>query len=229
MDDFHFYWSSGNEKLEKTAQAWERRFKIPARFLGFNIPRLRAKDGQVTCPYAGICADYCYAAQGRFVMPMAQSVREGNLHKLNTLSWDEIKSALCEDLKRYRTTTHVRIHDSGDFFSKNYYRTWLSVALQFPQIIFYAYTKSIPLIEWESHSKNFRLVQSIGGKRDKDIDETRPHSKVFTSVADRKRAGYCDGNISDMPAILGQIKIGLVYHGTKKLNEKSKMQLQILV
>lgn len=228
MSDYNFYWSTGNEKMIKTAKAWARRFGTEARFVSFNIPRLHSEDGQKTCPYAGICAAYCYADQGRMGMPVAKATRERNLEAINNMSWSDLEEALNEDLSRYRFLTHVRIHDSGDFFSRQYYRTWLNVSDQFPDITFYAYTKSIPLIDWDAHPPNFRLVQSVGGKRDKDINFDKPHAQVFVSEADRKRKGYCDGNISDLPAILGHRKIGLVYHGTRHLTEDSRRRLEVL-
>lgn len=228
MQDFNFYWSEGNAKLNKTAKVWEKRFGTPAKFVCFNIPRLKSATGQTTCPYAGVCADFCYADQGRLGMPAAKAVREENLDVINGMSWGQVREALCEDLSRKRLVTHVRIHDSGDFFSRRYYRTWLSVAGHFPHLTFYAYTKSIPLIDWDAHPKNFRLVQSVGGKRDHDIDTTRPHAQVFVSDKDRKRAGYCDGNKSDIPAILGNTKIGLVYHGTRNLGEDSRRHLEVV-
>jgi len=228
MNDTNFYWSEGNAKLLKTAKAWEKRFGTRAKFVCFNIPRLRSEAGQSTCPYAGVCADYCYADQGRLSMPMARASRERNLDILNGMSWKELREALCEDLDRSRTLTHVRIHDSGDFFSRRYYRTWLSVAGHFPHLTFYAYTKSIPFLDWDAHPANFRVTQSVGGKRDKDIDLSRPHAQVFVSEADRKRAGYCDGNKSDIPAILGQTRIGLVYHGTRHLGEDSRRRLEVI-
>lgn len=228
MTEFNFYWSSGNEKMLKTAKAWEKRFGKRAKIVSFNIPRLESEDGQKTCPYAGVCAAYCYADQGRFAMPMAKASRERNLEAINRMSWDEVGEGLCEDLSRFRLLTHVRIHDSGDFFSRQYYRTWMDVAGRCPDVIFYAYTKSIPLIDWDAHPPNFRVVQSVGGKRDKDINLERPHAQVFVSDADRKRAGYCNGNKDDIPAILGQTKIGLVYHGTRNLDEDSRRRLEIV-
>jgi len=60
---------------------------------------------------------------------------------------------------------------------------------------------------------NFRVTYSFGGKWDKKIDG--PNSRIFPTLDDRIKAGYVDGNDSDMPAILGEHNIGLVYHGVK--------------
>lgn len=222
----NFKWSDHNEKLVKTAKAWTKRFGRQARFVSFNIPRLKSETGQMTCPYAGMCADICYADQGRLGMPMAKNARENNLDLINSMSWDEFIDGVCLDLSRMRSTTHVRIHDSGDFFSRPYYKAWIEIANRQPDLVFYAYTKSIPFLEWDLHPKNFRVVQSLGGKRDSDIDRGYPHSRIFASHEERKKAKYCDGNVSDLPAVLGQIRIGLVYHGTRNLTDQNLVQLR---
>lgn len=225
----NFTWSRGNAKLNKTARHWQKRFGKKASFLSFNIPQLRSASGKTTCPYAGDCAAVCYASQGRFAMPFTKEPRERNLATLERLrSRKMIAKAIVEDLERKRALTHVRIHDSGDFYNRTYYRAWLDAAAQLSHITFYAYTKSIPLLEWDLHPQNFRIVQSLGGKRDRDVDLERPHSRIFISHAQRKKLGYCDGNADDMPAILGQNKIGLVYHGTKNMSDDSKKRLSIL-
>lgn len=223
----NFFWSKRNEKMNKTAKAWTRRFGREARFRSFNIPRLSSETGKKTCPYAGACADICYAGQGRMNFAAARAARERNLAHITSLSQGELTDKLIEDIASMPSVTHIRIHDSGDFFSKRYYRSWVNVANECDEVIFYAYTKSIPFIDWDSHPKNFRLVQSMGGKRDKDIDPNHPHSRIFATEAERKRAGYCDGNISDLPAVLGQKKIGLVYHGVRKLTEGNLVQLRV--
>lgn len=224
----YFYWSDGNQKMLKTAKAWEARFKSPARIISFNIPRLRAESGQVTCPYAGTCADICYAGQGRMAMPAAMYARERNLKLINVSGMENVRDMLIDDVSRMISTTHVRVHDSGDWFSREYYRVWLETAEACQGITFYAYTKSIPFLDWDAHPRNFRVVQSSSGKRDAQIDLRRPHAKIFASEAERKKAGYCDGNVSDIPAILGQIKIGLVYHGNRKLTEDQAVRLRVL-
>ena len=223
----NFFWSDGNAKMKKTAKAWKSRFGTAAKFISFNIPRLNSETGQKTCPYAGMCADMCYAGQGRLAMPAAMDARERNLAKINDLTMPQLRNELLADLANMRTTTHVRIHDSGDFFSRRYYQAWLEVAKQSPDLIFYAYTKSIPFIDWKAHPDNFRLVQSIGGRRDKDVNRRRPHARIFATEAERKKAGYCDGNISDLPAVLGQRRIGLVYHGNRKLTDDNLVSLRV--
>lgn len=222
----NFFWSDGNAKMNKTAKAWNTRFGRKARFVSFNIPQLQSETGQKTCPYAGMCAEICYANQGRMAMSMATEARERNLKTINGMTPTGLSIALVEDIRRMRTTTHIRIHDSGDFFNRTYYRSWIRVAKECEDVIFYAYTKSIPFLEWDNHPKNFRVVQSLGGKRDGAVDTSRPHAKIFATDTERRGEKYCDGNVSDMPAVLGQTKIGLVYHGTRNLTHKNLVKLR---
>jgi len=223
-----FKWSEGNSKLKKTAKKWQERFGTPAKIISFNIPQYQSETGQKTCPYAGHCADICYAGQGRMALPYATAPREENLFLLEERTPARVRQDLVEDLSTFRFLTHVRIHDSGDFYKRWYYKTWVKVAMEMPEIIFYAYTKSLPFLDWDSHPRNFRIVQSMGGKRDHNIDESKPHSRIFANDREREKLNYCDGIDSDIPAILGQRRIGLVYHGVKNLTTKDRLRLTVL-
>ena len=230
---YNFTWSDSNQKLNKTAKHWQKRFGSKAVFLSFNIPQLQSKTGKVTCPYAGDCARVCYADQGRLAMALAKAPRERNLSAiLRYKTRGKIAEALVQDLRRHLSrknkVTHLRLHDSGDFFNRTYYRAWIDVAHAIPEITFYAYTKSIPFLQWDDHPKNLRVVQSLGGKKDHEVDLERPHSRIFVSDEERKMLGYCDGNVDDMPAILGHTKIGLVYHGNRKLDDESRRRLTVV-
>ena len=69
---------------------------------------------------------------------------------------------------------------------------------------------------------NLHITQSLGGRYDNLVNLGMPHSRIFTSEEDRINAGYVDGNVNDVPAIQGSVKIGLVYHGNKNLTEGQK-------
>jgi hypothetical protein len=67
----------------------------------------------------------------------------------------------------------VRIHASGDFFSQTYFDAWLEVAKLNPQLIFYAYTKTLKfwVARLGSIPANMRLVASEGGLQDSLINQ----------------------------------------------------------
>lgn len=209
-----FTWSK-NTKQWKTELALRGRGDR-ARLWTLNLPQLRADNGQTICPFAGDCAKVCYASQGWYVKPSVRASQERNLAWVRKADKDpeQLAAYLLDDLERL-DPSHVRAHDSGDFFSPWYVQAWLLIAHELPRIRFYAYTKSIPLIPWGQLPRNFRIVQSLGGTRDDLVDRRRPHSAIFPSVAARVAAGYADGNRDDTPAIDGVRKIGLVYHGRR--------------
>jgi hypothetical protein len=66
---------------------------------------------------------------------------------------------------------------------------------------------------------NLKITQSLGGLYDAKLDTSRPHARIFDSIESRDASGYENGNENDLPAINGVTRIGLVYHGTKKLSE----------
>ena len=42
---------------------------------------------------------------------------------------------------------YVRIHDSGDYYSKVYLQKWIDIANLFPEIKFYSYTNSVAMLK----------------------------------------------------------------------------------
>ncbi len=206
-------WSFGNEKLAKLDT------------VSFNLPAFRSRDGFAVCPKAGTCATYCYARQGRYIMPTVQNAREHNLAIVRGNLADFVQTAIA-DLADIRNKT-VRVHDSGDFFSQDYLDAWFEIARAYPRKRFYAYTKSLHLDRSNAPS-NFQIVQSVGGLLDAEIDTTQSHARVFETHAQRKAAGYVNGNLNDGPAIKGVRAIGLVYHGTKNLKDGQRRYLRMV-
>lgn len=206
-------WTEGNAKLAKTSGGVYR-------VLGFGIPADFNFDGGNTCPGANACRGVCYAKQGRYLMANVMGARMHNLEAFRALGFMGFIDAAISDLtrlvKRYNV---VRLHDSGDFFSQEYLDAWKRIASAFPAVIFYAYTKSLHLDIEGGKPDNLRIVQSLGGKYDDRLDRNRSHSRIFSDDAARESAGYVDGNVNDIPAIEGDIRIGLVYHGNRKLTE----------
>ena len=195
------------------------------RIASYNLPAYKARSGETVCVGAGGCADLCYAQQGRFRMPTHMQRREDELASVKAAYRDGGLAGavyfLCKGLENLPSTVgFVRIHDSGDFFARWYALAWVEVALRNPKILFYAYTKSVPLFVrgnlYKQLPANFVLTFSEGGIWDDDIPENAARSRIFASEEDRIRAGYVDGNDSDIPAILGHKRIGLVYHGIRK-------------
>ncbi len=190
----------------------------------FGIPAFQSKTGLRTCPNAGSCASGCYAKSGTYNFNNVIKAYEDRLQLTQDKDFIEIMSAEI-NLKYLKSKTKgnkclIRIHDSGDFYSKDYARAWIRIIENNPNVEFYAYTKMVQLFEdyIAILPKNFKVIYSFGGKQDAQIDINKHyHSKVFDSVEALQAQGYTDATNDDLIAALGtDKKIGLVYHGIKK-------------
>jgi hypothetical protein len=196
-------WSFGNAKLTRTDT------------ISFNLPAFEAADGFRVCPGAGVCRMACYARQGRYMLPNSIAAREVNLDIVRS-SLPLFERLAIADLKRIPNDT-IRIHDSGDFFSQAYLESWFRICVSFPDKRFYAYTKSLHLC-FDAKPANLRIVQSMGGIHDAQIDQAESHTRIFVTHKERKAAGYMDGTKTDRPAMEGRTRIGFVYHGSRPIS-----------
>jgi hypothetical protein len=76
----------------------------------------------------------------------------------------------------------VRIHASGDFFSQEYFDTWIEVCKEHPNVNFWAFTKSLPywIARLEDIPANLVLTASYGGRHDRLVAEyDLKHTIVF--------------------------------------------------
>ena len=101
-----------------------------------------------TCPGAGECQLYCYARKGGYVMFPASSMSAAQaLNFLVNHPAEYMKMFDAEVKKAKALATKngikllVRVHDAGDFFSKEYYDLVMGVKKQNPDCKFYFYTK----------------------------------------------------------------------------------------
>lgn len=212
---FNASWTR-NAKLRKTSRG---KYDV----VGFGTVadyNFKAKDGKLlnTCHGALACRAVCYAKQGAYVFPAVQKARKRNLSLSQRKDFVRL---IVSDLNRMRKVNTVRLHDAGDFYSQEYVDKWSEIAKALPHLTFYAYTKSLDL-DFSKVPENFKITQSLGGKFDKLVQLRKPHSRIFASHKARMAAGYKDGNRSDIPAIEGTVKIGLVYHGNKNLTDSQK-------
>jgi hypothetical protein len=209
-------WTNGNEKLNKPNGDVYR-------IIGFGIPAdfNFEQNGETinTCPAALACRAVCYAKQGRYAMINVINSRK---HNLDISLLPDFVNMVAADLERFRKVNTVRIHDSGDFYNQEYYDKWCDIASMFPEITFYAYTKTVNIDLWTNKPDNLKITQSLGGKYDNLVNLEMPHSRIFSDDAARINAGYVNGNTNDVPAIQGLVKIGLVYHGQKNLTDSQK-------
>ena len=197
-----------NDKMRKTSK------ENDIRLYNFGITALQSHTtGRKTCPFAGECAKFCYARKGSFIWTNTKKAYEKRylLTKEKSLFIDKMTNAI-----ERRKATHIRIHDSGDFYNFDYINSWFEIINKFSNVKFYAYTKSKILFDklTDLIPKNLTLIFSLGSKNDELIDLSRDrHSKIFENENELYKNGYINASKNDLIAISKEShKIGLVIH-----------------
>ena len=201
-----------NSKMKKTS------LKNNAKIFNFSIPAYKTKSGKVTCPFAAACVKYCYAQKGNYTrFPIVQELMEKKYEISKQTNFNSLMNA---EIKK-KKATHVRIHDSGDFYSVKYLQKWVQIAEFNPTIIFYAYTKSIkffvndlfPDTDTLLLPDNMKIIFSEGSKTDELINpKTDRHARIFKNIDLLNAAGYIDASENDLQAITDNKKVGLIFH-----------------
>ena len=186
-----------NSKLKSTSKA------TGLRVFNFGIP------AQDTCLWAGDCKKFCYASKGAYIWSNVKPAFERRLEATKQDNFPQVMIA--EIIKRKASV--IRIHDSGDFYSREYLMKWFKIMEALPSVIFYAYSKSLPLLKGEKLPANFTLIKSEGGKRDDLIDPSVDrHARIFKTEAELIAEGYANASENDLIAIGSNPKIGLIAH-----------------
>lgn len=159
---------NGSSKMKELAihlglqrnQVWS--FDIPA---GYTCPKADQclsysdrKTGNITD--GKNCQFRCYAAslEARY-----KNSRKSHWDNYTTLL--DARDMTAVILKSIPNKTKVvRIHSSGDFYSRDYFQAWINVALARPDITFFGYTKILDYVDFPKPD-NFTLVYSFGGER----------------------------------------------------------------
>lgn len=212
--------SSANSKLKKMA----RELGIPiAHVRSFNLPAGH------TCPCADICKAWvdretnvthhgknmlfeCFAVRPERQYKDTKALRWHNFDTIKSCkSVLEIMQALENSLPKRAKI--IRIHCSGDFFSKRYFEAWVKVTENHPEIFFYGYTKVLPYVKAQKPD-NFKLTYSQGGKMDA-LQTDEPYCKVVKNKAEALQYSIpvcCQALEDDIHAIKHGISFALVEH-----------------
>lgn len=148
--------------------------KLSRRVGNFNLPACR------TCPFQGTCRDYCYAVKAEKWKCVTCSRWDNFYASRRTTFVDEMVAKIVK--MRLKV---VRVHASGDLYTREYAKMWAEIARRLLDVRFYLYTKSIPYVAPLRGLPNFTVIFSEGGKRDDLIDKrTDNYARVVDSAAD---------------------------------------------
>lgn len=170
-----YHLSDGNKKL------------VPNQNTAFFIWNLPAR---ITCPYATEnCKKYCYAVKAEKAYKQVLPARMDNfeMSKLPTFVTDMTEFIISRATKTKKGKFIVRVHESGDFYNKEYTEKWLQIMQnceEIEKIHFIAYTKSFKFFDGVTLPKNFSLRASVWSDTKPDQIEIikRNNWNIYTAV-----------------------------------------------
>lgn len=170
----------------------------------------------------------------------SQEVQYTNVYNLRKNNFDLLKD--CKNISSMvklisgalpKNAGIVRIHVAGDFFNDKYFQAWCLVAAANPNVLFYAYTKSLKY--WVDNQKlifdNFVLTASYGGRTDHLIDQ---HNLRFAKVVYSEQEAHDldlaidhDDTHAAKPTLSDQ-SFALMLHGTQPKGSIAADALKVL-
>lgn len=195
-----------NTKLKNTSKTMGKRV------FNFGITAYKSMSGKLICPFAKDCVKFCYAQKGAYSWSNVKPAFEKRYELTKTNNFINLMNS---EIKK-KKADFVRIHDSGDFYSKAYIQKWFTIANDNPNVKFYAYTKSFILFQGLNIPDNLDIIFSEGGKHDKLINtKIDRHARIFDNKEELTKQGYIDASKNDLMATKffnTSNKVGLIFH-----------------
>ena len=154
------------------------------------------------------------------------AAKSGGVDAMAKLILDSIKHAGLENIRI------SRIHEGGDFFSKDYMAAWIKVANALPNTNFYTHTTSLPF--WIALKSimpdNFNLIASFDDSSDSNkeliLKNGLRYSKVVYSVDEAKRLKL-KIDYDDTLACCSKENFALLLHGGQPAGSEASKAVQI--
>jgi len=179
-------------------------------------------DGKCKIVDGPDCIFRCFAASQEALYPQTWAKRQRNLKLVKGCSTpQQVCELLCNHLPD--NAGIIRLHVSGDFYSKTYLRGAMMAAQRTPNIRWYAYTKSLHLFSGVPMQdpqngvvfNNFILTASVGGKHDHLIENLGLRTaEVVFSEEEAKQKGLEIDHTDEHAAQPGG-SFALLIHGTQ--------------
>ncbi len=196
-----------NSKIKKTSK------HFGVKLMNFGIPAYKSASGKLTCPMADECVKFCYAKKGAYIWSNVQPAFEKRYELSKT---DKFIESMNDEIRR-KKPDFVRVHDSGDYYSRAYLNKWIQIAKDNPDVKFYSYTNMVKLTKEVQLPDNYDIIYSDSGKQKHLINaEQDRHTRIFSSTSDLTDSGYVDSSEYDLQATKwyspDNHKVGLVFH-----------------
>ena len=195
-----------NSKLKKTSKV------LGLKVFNFGIPAYKSITGKLTCPMADECIKFCYARKSAYTWSNVKPAFERRYELTKTS--DFIVEMNAEIQKR--KPQYVRVHDSGDYYSREYLQKWIEIAKANPDVRFYSYTNMVELLKEITLPENYDIIYSMSGKQKHMINtEVDRHARIFSNNIELLKFGYVDTSEIDLYATKWfnkTNKVGLIIH-----------------
>jgi len=187
------------------------------------------------------CKFRCFSASQEALFPAVRKARQHNFDVIHRILCLPVSDGKKTQLMRTTIIESMpsnigvcRLHVSGDFFHPLYLRAWKDVAIFSPNVLFYAYTKSLQFFE-RSHFlaprvgrlfSNFYVTASRGGHFDNMIPQLGIRSSKV--VFDESQAGRMPIDHDDSHAATSGYSFALLLHGVQPKGSTASVALQAL-
>ena len=191
---------------------------------------IKKDDGSFTIEDGKHTQFRCFSAHQEVLYPATRNQRQHNFDLLNSMKGTDEMVRLIK-LSIPAKATIIRVHVGGDFYSKEYFRAWMMVAAEMPNITFYAYTKSIGywVVLKDIIPANFKLNASKGGTHDHLIEKNNlKYAEVVYSEQEAIDKGL-EIDHDDSHAFLKDKSFALLLHGVQPKGSKASAARQLLL
>lgn len=223
--------SRGNAKLDKLESVIGGQVWTFSMLAGVACPQAKECKSQVVFNTEGKARIQdgkhtkfrCFSASQEVLFPALYKARKHNLDSILLCQNNKDRIVELISLSLPKKAKAIRIHVSGDFITQNYFDAWCEVAKMYPDMIFYAYTKSLPF--WVKRlgtlPNNFILTASYGGNRDDLIGEYNLRSALVVENEEEANKLGLKVDHDDSIAISNGPSFALTIHGPQPKGSKS--------
>jgi len=174
----------------------------------------------------------CFSASQEALFTNVYNSRNHNMEIVKVAATDIPLAAKIIADSLPRKAKVVRIHVGGDFATKAYFQAWILVAHENPNVIFYAYTKSLPFWKWAKDNgilpDNLVLTASYGGWKDAMIASEGFKSALVVMSEDEAKLLDLPIDHDDSLAVSNGKSFALLLHGTQPKGSEAAKALKKL-
>ena len=174
----------------------------------------------------------CFSASQEVQYTNVYNLRKGNFDAMRAIKNRSGMVQLLND-NLPKKAGIVRIHVAGDFFNEKYFQAWLLVAAINPNVLFYAYTKSLKF--WIDNlniiPENFILTASRGGRSDDLIQPFQLRETVVVFSESEANTLGLEIDHDDSHACRPDLQnnnFALLIHGSQPKGSEASKALQVL-